>query len=49
MLIMNAQLSDSFKRGFDYIGVSACAIVHDGQGNILMMKRGAKARDEHGR
>lgn len=37
------------RRGMDYIGVSVCAIVHDGQGHILMMKRGAKARDEHGR
>lgn len=40
---------NNFKRGFDYIGVSACAVVHDGHGNILLMKRGAKARDEHGR
>lgn len=37
------------RRGIDHIGVSACAIVHDGNGKILMMKRGAKARDEHGR
>lgn len=43
------QTISEFKRGFDYIGVCACAIVHDGHGKILLMKRGAKARDEHGR
>lgn len=43
------KISGNFGRGFDYIGVSACAVVHDGNGNILLMKRGAKARDEHGR
>lgn len=37
------------RKGFDFIGVSACAIVHDGSGSILMMKRGKHARDEHGR
>ncbi len=41
--------SNNSRRGIDYIGVSVCAIVHDGHGKILMMKRGAKARDEHGR
>lgn len=35
-------------RGVEHIGVSVCAIVHDGNGNILLMKRGAKARDENG-
>jgi 8-oxo-dGTP diphosphatase len=37
------------RRGIDHIGVSATAIIHDGKGNILMMKRGEKARDENGR
>lgn len=36
------------KRGFDYIGVSASFIVHDGRGRILLQKRGPKARDERG-
>jgi 8-oxo-dGTP diphosphatase len=36
------------RRGIDHIGVSACAVVHDGRGNILMQKRGPKARDERG-
>lgn len=35
-------------RGIDHIGVSACAVVHDGKGRILLMKRGLKARDEQG-
>jgi len=37
------------RRGIDHIGVSACAIVHDGNGRILLMQRGPGARDEHGR
>lgn len=36
------------RRGIDHIGVTVCAVIHDGKGNILMMKRGLKARDEHG-
>lgn len=36
------------RRGFDFIGVSAVALVHDGKGNLLLQKRGKKARDEHG-
>lgn len=37
------------RRGIDHIGVAVCGIVHDGKGRILLMKRGLKARDEHGR
>ncbi len=37
------------RRGVDHIGVSVSAVVHDGKGNILLMKRGPKARDEQGR
>jgi 8-oxo-dGTP diphosphatase len=36
------------KRGFDHIGVGAGALVHDGQGHLLLQKRGPQARDEHG-
>ena len=36
------------RRGVDHIGVSAVSIIHDGEGNILLMKRGHKARDEQG-
>ncbi len=37
------------RRGIDHIGVSVVSIIHDGKGNILLMKRGQKARDERGR
>ena len=37
------------RRGYDFIGVSASFIVHDGRGRLLLQKRGAKARDEQGR
>lgn len=36
------------KRGIDHIGVSACAVIYDDEGRILLMKRGAQARDEQG-
>lgn len=36
-------------RGINHIGVSACALIHDGTGRILLQKRGPKARDEQGR
>lgn len=36
------------QRGIDHIGVTVCSVVHDGHGKILLMKRGEKARDEHG-
>lgn len=35
--------------GHDFIGVVVCAVVHDGIGNMLLLKRGANARDEHGK
>lgn len=40
--------SIDLRRGIDYVGVTVTAIIHDGLGNILLMKRGPKARDEHG-
>lgn len=36
------------RRGIDYIGISASFIIHDGNGRILLQKRGLKARDENG-
>lgn len=36
------------RRGIDHIGVGAASIIHDGQGKLLLMKRGPKARDERG-
>ena len=35
------------KRGFDYIGVGAVTICHDGEGNYLLGKRSDKCPDEH--
>lgn len=37
------------KQGSDYIGVTVTFLCHDGQGNYLLAKRSANARDEHGR
>ncbi|MCA9334069.1 NUDIX domain-containing protein [Candidatus Saccharibacteria bacterium] len=36
------------KRGIDHIGVSASFVVHDGDGRVLLQKRGKQARDEQG-
>ncbi|MCA9332468.1 NUDIX domain-containing protein [Candidatus Saccharibacteria bacterium] len=36
------------RRGIDHIGVSVCSVIHDGNGRILLMKRGPEARDENG-
>lgn len=44
-----AEESVDLRRGIDHIGVGVAIIVHDGSGNILLMKRGPKARDEQGR
>src|SRR3954471_20182132 len=41
------ELTD-LRRGIDHIGVSVTSIIHDGKGNVLLMKRGQKARDERG-
>lgn len=37
------------QRGVDHIGISAAAVIHDGNGKILLMQRGPEARDENGR
>lgn len=44
-----ADENTDLKRGIDHIGISASFVVHDGQGNVLLQKRGHKARDEQGR
>lgn len=36
------------QKGFDYIGVTAVAICHDGNGKYLISQRGKGCRDEHG-
>lgn len=35
------------KKGEDYTGVTIVYLCHDGNGNILLAKRGANCRDEH--
>ena len=37
------------KPGFDYTGIVVVFLCHDGQGKLLMAKRGLKARDERGK
>lgn len=37
------------KKGTDFIGVTVSFLCHDGQGNVLLSKRGEQARDEQGR
>ncbi len=37
------------KKGVDYTGVCVVYFCHDGQGNVLMNKRGPTCRDEQGR
>lgn len=35
------------QKGIDFIGVSVVFMCHDGQGHVLMQKRGKNTRDEH--
>lgn len=37
------------KRGVDCIGVAVSFLLHDGNGKVLLHKRGAKCRDEQGK
>lgn len=48
-MVKVASEKTDLRRGIDHIGVSIACIVHDGNGRILLMKRGPMARDEHGR
>lgn len=48
-MIKIADSNTDLRRGIDYIGVSASFVIHDGNGNILLNKRGSGARDENGR
>lgn len=41
--------SNGAKKGEDFIGVTVSYLCHDGQGNVLLSKRGVNCRDEHGR
>lgn len=44
-----ADIAKDHRRGIDHIGVSVSFIIHDGNGNIMLHKRGQQARDEQGR
>ena len=46
--IIPADESIDLRRGIDHIGVGIAAVIHDGNGKVLLMKRGQKARDEQG-
>ncbi|MFA6095107.1 MAG: NUDIX domain-containing protein [Candidatus Paceibacterota bacterium] len=37
------------RKGFEYTGITVVYFCHDGQGNVLMQKRGSNCRDEQGR
>ncbi|MCA9373473.1 NUDIX domain-containing protein [Candidatus Woesebacteria bacterium] len=41
-------MTEVLRPGFDYVGVSTPFYCHDGKGHILLAKRAAEARDEHG-
>jgi 8-oxo-dGTP diphosphatase len=43
-----ADSKKDLRRGIDYIGVSASFVIHDGNGNVLLQRRAAGARDENG-
>ncbi len=36
------------KKGLDYPGITVVYFCHDGQGNVVMSKRGINCRDEYG-
>lgn len=47
--IIPADDAVDLRRGIDHIGVGVAIVVHDGDGHMLLMKRGPRARDEQGR
>lgn len=49
MGIVPADDKTDSRRGIDHIGVTVTSVIHDGHGNLLMMKRGPSARDERGK
>jgi ADP-ribose pyrophosphatase YjhB (NUDIX family) len=38
----------NLRRGIDFIGITVVFFCHDGNGHLLMHRRSAKCRDEHG-
>ncbi|MCA9341066.1 NUDIX domain-containing protein [Candidatus Saccharibacteria bacterium] len=45
----NSYINKGLRPGVDYVGISASFIIHDGQGRVLLQKRGPDARDENGK
>ena len=48
----NVEVADQrtdLRRGIDHIGVTVNFLIHDGNGKVLLQKRSANCRDEHGR
>jgi 8-oxo-dGTP diphosphatase len=41
--------NNGMQQGIDYIGVCVVYFCHDGKGNVILAKRNANTRDEHGR
>ncbi|HUC01985.1 MAG TPA: NUDIX domain-containing protein [Candidatus Paceibacterota bacterium] len=37
------------EKGVDFVGITVCYLCHDGNGNVLLNKRGKNARDEQGK
>src|SRR5215471_8621336 len=48
-MVAIADEQKDLRRGIDHIGISASFVIHDGKGNVLLQKRGPRARDENGR
>lgn len=46
---MNHTQNLVLKKGVDYPAITVCCLLHDGDGNYLLNKRGKNCRDEHGR
>lgn len=45
-MVKVAKNNVDLRRGIDHIGVTACFVIHDGNGNVLLHKRGPGARVE---
>lgn len=48
MRLCSIFLEQTMKKGIDHIAVGVCYFCHDGEGRVLLSKRGVNCRDEHG-
>ncbi len=44
---MNSEQNHILKKGVDYPAITVFCLLHDGEGNYLLNRRGKKCRDEH--